>query len=169
MPKLRFVIDASVAGRAGMSQHPSSRANRNFLMRARSACHRIAVSVAMRNEWDEHQSVFAQKWLASMTSKRKVDRIRTRTNSDLRAAVDTAHQGRDAMRKDVHLIEAAWLVDHTVISTDDSARAHFAALVERVEALRPIVWVNPERDSEEVLRWLRRGVHPKPEWKLAGA
>ena len=70
------------------------------------------------------------------------------------------------MLKDAPLIETAWAADRTVVSTDKRARALFGRLSNGLETLRSIVWVNPEQDSEEVLRWLRRGVDPRRDWTL---
>ena len=165
MPKLRLVIDASVAGRAGETQHPVSKANRLFLIRARRVCHKIVMSPPIRNEWDRHQSLFSKTWFASMESKKKVVTVRPRVNPNLRDAVE-ASEGREAMRKDVPLIEAAGMADLTVVSADNRARSLFARLSAGVSDLQAIVWVNPEEEPEELFRWLRRGVDPRPEWRL---
>ena len=53
------------------------------------------------------------------------------------------------MRKDFHLLEAAWATDQTIISLDETIRQLFARAAQRVGEIRDIVWVNPERTEEE--------------------
>jgi len=65
------------------------------------------------------------------------------------------------MLKDLILIEAALASDKTVVSRDDTVRRLFRANLARLRALRPVVWVNPERPDEAAVDWLRSGAKPE--------
>ena len=58
--------------------------------------------------------------------------------------------------KDQHLLEAALGSDTRILSLDATARFHFAELAGKVDFLKKIHWVNPERD-DDVFRWLEDG------------
>lgn len=60
---------------------------------------------------------------------------------------------RDALEKDLPLVEAALETDSIVISRDERARKLFQRAAMRVPKLRPLVWVNPVTD-EDLLSWL---------------
>lgn len=52
--------------------------------------------------------------------------------------VEAAQQrtDREAMEKDIHLIEAALVTDNSVVSMDDTARELFRGIAERVNTLK---------------------------------
>jgi len=68
---------------------------------------------------------------------------------------------REAMLKDLPLIEAARATDRTVTSLDDKVRRMFARACQGVAQLRSIVWVNPDRRAEDPIGWLERGAQPE--------
>jgi hypothetical protein len=68
---------------------------------------------------------------------------------------------RDAILKDVHLIEAALRADRIVASLDDTARAMF-----HIAELNVITWVNPVSETTRIRAWLEAGAPPVEEWKL---
>ena len=85
---------------------------------------------------------------------------RVRSAEELRKAVEVAAMALNAggvMQKDAHLVEAALATEHTVTSLDDKARGWFAESSARIPKLRRIVWVNPDRSTEEPIQWLREG------------
>ncbi len=61
-----------------------------------------------------------------------------------------------AMRK--QLIQAALETDKTIISLDETVRGLFALAAKHVGEIQGIIWVNPERTTEEQpISWLRNG------------
>jgi hypothetical protein len=64
---------------------------------------------------------------------------------------------RDAMLKDIHLIEAALKADKIVVSMDEAVRRYFHEATQKVGELRLIVWVNPCESEETPLEWLKDG------------
>jgi len=72
----------------------------------------------------------------------------------------------EAMRKDLHLIEAALDQHAAVISSDEKARKPFHTVAQNVKKLTKIVWVNPEQNHEAVLSWLKAGAKPERQWRL---
>ena len=156
-----LLIDASVAGAAGTSEHPVSRRCRAFLEGVLQICHRLAITVAVREEWNNHRSKFTGTWLLSMYARRKVDEIRAEPDDNLRAAISalecTAGE-REGMLKDVHLIEAALQAHCPVISLDETtARVPFGTACREIVRLRHVTWVNPANDEDQPLEWLRAG------------
>ena len=72
----------------------------------------------------------------------------------------------DAMKKDLHLIQAARITDKRVISLDDTARNYFSAVSSQVGELRDILWVNPVNDDETPTQWLKDGAANEEQRKL---
>ncbi len=104
-----------------------------------------------------------------MTARRKVVTIDAVEIAELRAGIERASirdRDRRALRKDAHLIEAAFAADSTVVSADDAARRLFGALSADVGALKSVVWVNPGKQRERVVEWLSRGARSVSEWRL---
>ncbi len=73
------------------------------------------------------------------------------------------------MYKDACLIEATLATDRTVASLDERVRGLFGQAAGQVGELRTIVWVNPEREEETPLLWLKRGAPAEPERTLGYA
>ncbi len=68
---------------------------------------------------------------------------------------------RKAVRKDLHLIEAAMATDNIVVSLDDRAHEDF-----RVKATANITWVNARTEGGHAVYWLKKGANPVERWKL---
>lgn len=151
------MVDASVASAAGQTLHPSSRRSREFLVQVLKISHRIVMTAALAREWDQHQSLFARTWRASMRSHAKVVDIAPAENADVRRQVDMS----PTVMKDLHLVEAALATDKLVISLDDRAREEL-----RVEATKNVTWVNAVAEGGHAIYWLRAGANPVPHWKL---
>ena len=64
-----------------------------------------------------------------------------------------------ALRKDIHLIEAAIASDQIVASLDEVTRRilKHAASVGQCADIAMVIWVNPERDGDGVVPWLYLG------------
>jgi len=111
-------------------------------------------------EWKEHQSPFARDWLVEMRRKGKEVWIDIPINQQLRAQIGelaATDKGREAMLKDVILIEAALVTDRIIVSLDTTVRRLFAAASGSMIELKSVVWVNPEREEEQVISWLKSG------------
>jgi len=131
-----------------------------FLQETRALRHSAVITAPLREEWRSHQSTYASAWLADMQARRLVDNRVEPASRDLRDQLTQAapsHGERELMLKDAHLIEAALATDHTIAALDDRARDHFARTSATVPLLRSVAWVNPNREEESPLIWLRRG------------
>jgi hypothetical protein len=99
-------------------------------------------------------------WFSSMVARRKVCWIDAPANEELRHKVEEVapHENkRQAMLKDIHLIEAAFEADKIVISMDETVRGCFHEITLRVGVLKQIAWVNPCKDEETPIDWLKDG------------
>lgn len=169
MPRKRLVIDASIAGAAGNTEHPISKANRDFLRQVLSVCHKVVMTPEISREWNAHRSRFSSQWRASMTARKKVFEVAETDDPDLRSGIDRcgfSRQQQVAIRKDLHLVEAALLADRIVISGDDSARQLFCTVSTEVRDLKSVVWVNPAQSPADLQQWLERGARPVKDWQL---
>jgi hypothetical protein len=70
------------------------------------------------------------------------------------------------MLKDAHLIEAAFVTDSHVASSDEAVRGHFRRLAATYHSLRRVVWVNPVIEDEQIVEWLEDGARNKPSRRL---
>ena len=157
VPSKRLVIDASVASAAGATMHPTSRRCREFLSEVLKISHRAVMTPDLTREWDRHQSLFALRWRAQMRSLGKIVDIAGVESGELRRQVVLTL----AVRKDLHLVEAALATDKTVVSLDDRAAVEL-----RVEATKDVVWVNAVSEGGHAIYWLRDGANPVAEWRL---
>lgn len=161
----RLVVDASVAGAAGMetATAPTSTRCRDFLktLREETRC-RVVMPPKLKGEWDEHQSKFARRWLTAMTSSGRVIFDDVPASSRMRREIERAAAANQreaaALRKDFHLVEAALGSDRNVVSLDETVRRLFKAAARSVAAIKKVVWVNPANTSEQPVKWLRDGV-----------
>ncbi len=168
----RLVVDASVARSAGSEDatNPVSQNCRNFLEAVRSISHRIVMTPDIKEEWNKHQSIFASRWRSSMVAKKKLVYygeivVDDRLWSKVEDSTEFNNQ-REAMIKDIRLIEAALVTDKIVISLDDKVRKLFAKVAVEVTDLKDIVWVNPAKAEENAIAWLENGAEPEEERKL---
>lgn len=74
----------------------------------------------------------------------------------------TNEDSMEQMLKDAHLLEGAMATDRTIASRNDSERNLFRNVSSRIGEIRGIMWVNPDRESEFCLDWLRRGAPTEP-------
>ena len=164
-----LVIDASIARAAGETEHPVSSGCRSFLQEILKICHRVVMTPEVSAEWKKHRSRFAYGWLASMTARKKVVRPGPVENAGLRQTIhslELTDSVREAILKDIHLVEAAYATDQAVASLDDTARQYLRQIAEHVKSLRSLVWVNPTKDDEQATDWLRQGAKADEERQL---
>src|SRR5262249_51320366 len=124
-PTYCLVVDASIARAASsvQSADPIGTACRDFLIAVRGVCHRMAWSQAIKAEWDKHQSLFAEGWLASMMDLKKLRPVKDEPWAELREAIEGHSDDKNLvgiMLKDAHLVEAALATDLRVASLDDN-------------------------------------------------
>ena len=170
MNKLRLVIDASVARAAGDKPTDPSKSCYNFLYKALNLGYQVVFTKDILDEWDRHQSRVTAQWRRSMIAKKQVVTKTTGDNEALwrkiKMAIETLdpHQhSLDNVYKDFRLIEAALATDQIIVSLDDNtARKPYAVAAQTVNELKKIVWVNPDKPSEEPLVWLDDGAKPEP-------
>lgn len=70
------------------------------------------------------------------------------------------------MLKDCHLLEASLAADSIIVSLDDKVRFHFTAAAESIGEIRGIVWVNLDKEDDEIIAWLEEGAEPEPHRQL---
>jgi hypothetical protein len=175
MAKVRsqsLVIDASVARAAGpeVAVHPTAKHCRDFLLGVVEICHRLVFTPAIEAEWNDHQSGFARRWRRSMFAKKKIDRIEVPADETLRRKLEqaaAAEKAKNAMLKDVHLIEAARATGMRVVALDEVVRECFRKAAVSVPPLRKVCWVNPDRQTEAPLPWLQAGA-PADDFRMLG-
>jgi len=166
MRSKRLVVDASVVQACvdERSEHPRSKNCRHFLLRIYTICHRVVLTEKIKEEWDRHTKGYARKWRSWMVAGKKLLRLEVPLRSDLEERVVSEFpEGniREAVLKDLPLIEAALSTDLTIVSLDETAREHFRTLAARVGEFRNLVWVNPERIEEDPITWLQKGAKPE--------
>ena len=70
------------------------------------------------------------------------------------------------MIKDIILIEAAMYADNTITSLDEAARKRYKKISIEVTEIDQIIWVNPDKEDETPIIWLREGAKPDQKRKL---
>lgn len=164
-----LVIDASVAAAAGRTDHPVSKACRDFLEAVLKICHHVVLTREIRQEWNKHQSNFTALWRSSMYARKKVARPQVDRNDVLRTGIansNLSHNECEEVLKDVHLVEAALAADLLLASLDDTARASFRKIAHEVGSLQQVVWVNPAKDDERAVQWLGEGARDEESRRL---
>ena len=169
----RLVIDTDVAQASGDEDATDPRAIncRDFLREVRSQNHWVVMTREISDEWKRHQSRFALEWRVSMDARRKVNRIDPSEDEELQDKVTNTASDEDeieAMQKDFHLLQAALATDQTVISLDEAVRGLFKRASQQVGEIRNIIWVNPDKTTEEhPILWLQNGAPPEAHRRLS--
>ena len=107
-----------------------------------------------------------------MFARRKVHYVEIIKDNALRERVlqtSNSADERQELLDDLLLVEAAFATDRIVASLDERVRALFRRATDQVGELRPIVWVNPEREEATPLLWLRNGAPAESERMLGYA
>lgn len=175
-----LVIDASIARAAGTTDAPMSTRCREF-MAAMLATESLGcvLTPELREEWGRHASIYSVRWRAAMYSRRRVRGLLSAHDDGLRrnlARCARSIAGNDpaqipgiqsAMEKDAHLLEAAIAARAPVASLDDKVRHHFSVCAQNNHSLRAIHWVNPTRQEENAVTWVRSGA-PAEQFRTLG-
>lgn len=165
----RLVIDASVATSTGERGVRGERCQAFLRVMIDDTSHRLVMTREIGAEWDIHSHPFARRWRRSMNAKKRVDRPNVCHDDAFCLKIERAsptEKALDAMKKDLHLIQAARITDKRVISLDDTARNYFSAVSNQVGELRDILWVNPVNDDETPIQWLKDGAANEEQRKL---
>lgn len=167
-----LVIDADVARAAGgkEAKHPTSKNCRDFLDSVRVICHHVVMTKDINREWAKHQSKFSESWRSSMVARRKLHSINVNTDDALREKIECSkaeEKEKEAMVKDIPLIEAAMEADKIVASLDETVRELFADTSNGITELKGIVWINPSKSEENPIEWLETGAKNEKKRQLS--
>ena len=169
----RLVIDTDVAQASGGEDAIDSRAIncRDFLSEVRSLNYSVVMTKEISDEWKRHRSGFAFEWRVSMYARRRVDSIDPPEDQTLHNKITTTIKDEneiEVIEKDFHLLQAALATDQTIISLDETVRQLFKRASQQVGEIRDIIWVNPDKISEEhPIAWLQNGAPPEPHRQLS--
>ena len=172
----RLVIDASIARSAGQEDatYPRSVRCRDFLQAVLEISHRVVMTPDIKKEWDKHQSRFAKKWLRQMVAKKKLYACDITLDDELWTQIEShakTDKDREAMEKDLLLIEAAIATDKIVISLDEKVKELFIKAAADIERLKQVAWVNPDVENTEekgAIAWLKNGAEIESQYLLGG-
>lgn len=155
----QLVIDADIVHSASEATYPISSTCRKFLDIVLEVGHHLVMTKAIREEWHRHISKYARTWRRRMWARKRVVRIVGERDETLRVRIaSSVPQEQQAMiAKDVHLVEAARATDRLITSRDERVRRALGAAANKVEELKKITWVNPTREDEKPIDWLRDG------------
>jgi len=160
-----IVVDASIARAAGTRAVTSSITCRQLLLAITVQRHKVVLTPEIKAEWKRHQSNFSRKWLVDMVSRKLFVQVSPAQHGACRTEASAATSpNREAMEKDLHLIEAALITDRLVLSLDDKARALFCGLASSVGIVRTIDWRNPLK--HDCCEWLKAGAGLQREHQL---
>jgi len=65
------------------------------------------------------------------------------------------------VHKDLPFVETALHTDRRVMSMDSTVRGHLCELARQAEALRKILWLNPEQ--LDGVQWIKDGAPARPD------
>ena len=126
----------------------------------------------LEDEWDRRQSNFAAEWRVAMETEGLVCGVSPVNDQNLRRRILSTAQSTNkcrTLKKDLHLIEAAKATDDTVSSLDKKVKDLLREAAHVVREIRAIIWVNPEREEDDPILWLKRGAPADPDLKLGCA
>jgi hypothetical protein len=158
-----LVIDTDIARAAGggNTQREPSKSCRVFMdTMLDHTQHKVVLTRAIQEEWNKHQSLTTLSWRATMIAQKRVCLIRAPADDDLRSKVEqcaSSENKREAMFKDIHLVEAALQAAKIVISMDETVRQCFREVTHKIRPLAFIAWVNPCISEETPIDWLQNG------------
>ena len=166
----QLVIDADIVNSASEAKYPISSTCRRFLDTVLDVGHHVVMTKAIREEWHRHMSRYSKRWRRRMWVRKRVVKIIGERNETLRGRIDASvSQDQQAMvAKDVHLVEAALATDRLITSQDERVRSALRTASNNVGELKRIVWVNPTREDEKPIDWLRDGAKTE-EHRLLGS
>jgi hypothetical protein len=150
-----IVVDTSVARAAGNTIHPISHSCRNALIAILSICHNVVMTQAISSEWKKYvssdefrtyESKFVRKWWRSMAARKKTEDIpigSNKLNSPDLNLLKLSNKDRDALKKDLLLIEAAACSDGIILTTDEEIIRIWNNCKNHFNCSKKIRWINP--------------------------
>jgi hypothetical protein len=165
-----LVIDASVAHDASPTRSiPRCMNCYEVLELVKTQGYFVVMTPFILEEWDHEQSLYALTWRGEMTSRRRLRVIDAVTIKDTCLCIRDAVPDKVCMKemiKDFPLIMAALKKDRIVISLDKLARKYFARASEIIIEIKSIVWIDPDREEDKSVYWLKDGAKPEIERQL---
>lgn len=170
-----LVIDTDVACSSSQTikEDPVSVACQTFLEQVKRICHRALITKDIKDEYKRHQSRYFRKWCKWMLGRKKLkapdyDKLNRVIESGLESKIKQVedHEEKEAILKDLHLIEAALAGDGIIISRDDKMAGYLKKYQDKISEFKELVWINPTKNPEEVIEWLERGAKPEEAFKL---
>lgn len=132
-------------------------------------CHRIAMTPAIRGEWDNHQGNYARRWRTLMVSRKKLVALKSPETTLAAEIADLEVVGagqRRAMIKDSHLIDAALMTDRRIVALDERARGLFCSASAVIRRIEGVHWVNPADNPADKVEWLEAGARDRAAWQI---
>jgi hypothetical protein len=169
MAPKRLVIDTDIARSASQSDDPLAKACSDTLETVRQHQHHLVMSPAAWEEWQRHRSGYAANWLRTMLARKLVIWLNDVTDPQLRMRLSKAVtnlKDREAMLKDIHLLEAALATDERVLSRNDAQREQFAGVCENIKEIQVVMWLNPVTQAVACLTWLQNGAPDDEQHRL---
>jgi len=182
-PPYAIVINTSVARAAGTTENPTARKCRETLEAVDRCGHQLAMCRELYQEWmqqrpkeiaepwQSYASRYPVEWFTRMQSQGKIRWVNLNPDNPLKdrvigeAAQLWPHSRvPEEVSKDWHLVDLALHTDHRVVSLNDRERGRFSELARRVDELRTIFWLNPNR--ADVPDWLCRGAPEEEAYRL---
>ena len=170
----RLVVNASVAraaGGKGATASVSVKCTEFLEAFQEESPYHVVMTPELSEEWNKHQSNFSARWLKSMIARKRFVYVNPPQNSTLSDKIEmTANRERDieALRKDFHLLQAAFATDQIIVSLDETIRRLFKRASQSVGEIQGIIWVNPDRTVEEQpIAWLQNGAPPEGHRRLS--
>jgi hypothetical protein len=170
----RLVIDASIARSCGSptADRPPGTTCRDFLYAVLDCEHQVVMTTEIRAEWKKHQSRNTARWLRLMISNGQLFPIQDQLfDAELWETIPDmakSDQQREAMAKDILLLEAALATDRRIASLDENtARKYYKLAAQTIPKLREIVWVNPDKPAENPIGWLQSDA-PADDFRMLG-
>ena len=137
-----LVVDACVLRSAGETVHPVSSTCRVCLEKIRTICHKVIVTNDLKEEWNKHKSRFSSLWLVSMAARKKY--LVNNELPDVDIDFSTfSKKSESAVRKDIHLVEAAYAADKIIVTLDTSFESALKETSEGESIHGSLTWINP--------------------------
>jgi hypothetical protein len=154
-----IVVDADVARAAGHSPSDESLRCNRFLAAVIDSPHSVAFSIGLREEWTNHAGSVAIRWLAEMTSRRRVRSVEPvqMEGADVCVRRVLCAAQAEAALKDLHLLRLALAADKRIASKDAAARRLWSKLCNDLTIVKGVIWVNPVARPDGFSGWLADG------------
>lgn len=165
--RVAVVVDADVLRAAGSTEHPTSRLARQALEAIRAGKHRLVLYGPLQQEYQRHESLFAERWRANMVARKQLQRWDHVEDSELRqllvdALPEDATGQHKAVCKDAHLLEAAAATGQRIVSKDARAKALFQKACPKLKEHGRLLWGDLTEQPEETIDWIEQGCQDDP-------